>query len=144
MATTKERESGIYQMQDDGSLEPIESNGKAGEAHAASHASHEDDTAPRRRADPKTWPALVWRAVQEWGIGVLFALAALFILWKVLDQHQKFAEEAHKEFQAALSENTKALKDMTAEQKTTNDALIKMDAKLDAHLAESDRENHHR
>lgn len=99
---------------------------------------------PSSLRDPKNLYGLIWRFVDRYGVLALVCLGMAYYVWFITRSHSDAAKLAHVEFQAAMREQTAAVKESTIEQRKMTEALIKMDGRLDAHMKADDAERRRR
>mgnify|MGYP001615058540 CR=1 FL=1 len=91
------------------------------------------------RPDPRTWPALIWRASRQWGLGTIAAVGLGLLLW---NQTRAF-ERVQINQASALHEQTAAMKDLAQAQREMTEEIVELNARMEAHLFE-ERQRHHR
>lgn len=101
------------------------------------------DTAPLRASFvPKNAIEFLWGLTIKFGFPALVAVA---LGWYVIRRdtfHAEGAKAAHEVFKAALSDQTAAVREGTAEQRKMTEALIRLDTKIEGHLKDDDRRHH--
>lgn len=81
----------------------------------------------------------VWGITKLFGFPALMCLAMAYYVWHMGNVSRAGAEQAHRDFRAAMQEQTAAVREGTAEQRKMTEAMIRLDSKIDAHLRTDDR-----
>lgn len=153
------RESGLFQMDEDGVLRPVGVEDPEEGAHGTGDDEDHDTPAngsalpmPRRHYKIKPVPSNPYEFLlaigREWGFPALVAVLALgmggYALWKLVGWNR----DDQKVFVSAVMKNTAAIdsigesqKAIVAEQKVQTDMLGKIADRLDQHL-QRDEERH--